>query len=105
MDNRKHILSETSVSPKIYSSQNLKKYWYAFLSKLGIIGNMFPQGNPATIQAWVNWLNTNFGAGWFALDGFKTILDDKNRTIGIKVKAFWNQNTGEIKMFDARKFL
>ncbi len=65
---------------------------------------MPPQGNPTTIQAWVNWLNTNFGAGWFALDGFKTIIDDKNRSVGIPVKTFWNQNTGEIKMFDARKF-
>lgn len=65
---------------------------------------MHSQGNPVTIQNWVNWLNANFGIGWFALDGFHLLILEKGAGNGIRLKAFWNRNTGEIKMFDARKF-
>jgi hypothetical protein len=70
----------------------------------GRIKWMYPQGNPTTIQNWINWLNTNFGQGWSALDGFHQLVLSGDFTKGIPVKAFWNMNTGEIKIFDARKF-
>lgn len=66
--------------------------------------SMPPAEKPVIVQNWVNWLNHNFGAGWFPLSGFHSLLLDQDKTKGIPVKAFWNTNTGEIKMFDARKF-
>lgn len=65
---------------------------------------MPPQTNPQAILSWQNWLNTNFGAGWFPLDGFHLLVVQGDTSKGILLKAFWNQNTGEIKTFDARKF-
>jgi hypothetical protein len=65
---------------------------------------MYPQGNPTTIANWQTWLNNKFGIGWFPLEGFHTLILDQDRSKGIRVKSFWNINTGEIKMFDARKF-
>jgi len=76
---------------------------------------MQPQENPQAVTNWILWLNRTFPPGpWIALQGFSGITrfdyDIKgnsvfNPNLGFPVKAFWNQSTGEIKVFDARKFL
>ncbi len=75
---------------------------------------MPPRENPQSVTNWINWLNTNFGPGpWIPLSGHKSYVEMQydlsgtpifNPSLGFPVKLFWNQATGEIKAFDARKF-
>lgn len=70
--------------------------------------------NQQNILNWQNWLNTHHGGpGWVPVDGFFTAtnlsfkLDSTpvfNPNAGYPLKLFVNTRTGEVKMFDARRF-
>jgi hypothetical protein len=71
------------------------------------------QINQQSIINWQNWLNENHGPGWIPADGFFTTtgLTFKfdaspvfNPNAGYPLKLFVNTRTGEVKMFDARRF-
>lgn len=66
------------------------------------------------VNAKAQWLNRTFGGVWFPLGGPMNAITTVeytqtgrtfNPNVGFPVKAFWNQTTGEVKMFDARLFL
>ena len=78
-----------------------------------LVNKMAFQINQQSIIAWQNWLNTNYGQGWVPVDGFftTTSLGFKsdstpifNPNAGYPLKLFVNNQTGEVKMFDARRF-
>ncbi len=73
--------------------------------------------NQANIIAWQKWLNTTYPTnpanGWQPVDGFFTATSLGyevtgtpvfNGNAGYPLKLFINLRTGEVKMFDARKF-
>ncbi len=84
------------------------------MKKFGIMNNMPPQINQQAILNWQNWLNRIYPPGpWIPVEGFNTItkLDFDatggaifNPNSGYPLKAFINTSTGEVKVFDARRF-
>ncbi len=70
--------------------------------------------NQISVKNWQNWLDLNHGPGkWVPITNFvaltqvtynvfkKPVFDPNT---GFPVVAFLNQQTGEVKMFDARRF-
>lgn len=79
-----------------------------------IYKTMPPRENPIAIRNWQTWLNTYFPPGpWLPINGFNTMVQmspssntamNINTNGGYPLKGFVNTSTGEVKVFDARKF-
>jgi hypothetical protein len=75
---------------------------------------MPPRENPQSIASWINWLNTNYGPGtWIRINGYMALIRSipgpnhtatYDTTFGYPLISFVNQQTGEVKSFDAGKF-
>lgn len=75
---------------------------------------MAVQINQQAIENWKIWLNRTYPPGpWIPIDGFSTITNLAfdinggavfNPNSGYPLKGFVNASTGEVKIFDARKF-
>ncbi len=75
---------------------------------------MPPRINQQAIINWQNWLNTYYPPGpWIPINGFNTMVEmtpassvmmNINTNTGYPLKGFVNTSTGEVRVFDARKF-
>jgi hypothetical protein len=73
----------------------------------------FIQEDQIKIQAKIAELTKQFGGNWSPVDGFTALTNVQfiteglifNPTVGVPIKAFINQDTGEIKTFSAQLFI
>ena len=78
----------------------------------GIIYSIMNKEDPVKVQNYINWLSKQTpGHTWVALNGLNALTTSSynvlgaltfNGNIGTPIKAFLNQNTGEIRIIDAR---